>query len=55
MARFIDAAVDTTAEMLDEGTEQAMVGFADGKSPIQENARFPHFAFSPGLECRLLG
>ena len=42
MAGLVDAAVDATTKMLDEGAEQARVGLTDGEVAIEKNAGLPH-------------
>ncbi len=42
MAGLVDAAIDATAEMLDEGAEQAGVGSADREVAIEHHCRCSH-------------
>ena len=51
MAGLVDAAVDATTKMFDEGAEQARVGLTDGEVAIEKNAGCLMSVFSVSLEC----
>ena len=43
MSGLVDAAINASPEMLDEGAEQTGIGMADGKIAIHQNSCFSHF------------